>query len=286
MFHSASKDASVPSSKIFRKIHFGIFFRSSCYTVTKKESFSIVLANLEKIVSEFLRDSLAQRYSICNIRRYPGFNALSDAQIEALRIFGLEYIYPEWESHCFQRRAFKSLTALLAQPMRLQPLVAVALHSLFQFGSQLPRAVEAGKDMVNAFEAVQELEQRLVSLLHEVSPDNARTELSEMHTIISLVPREAYQSFVNNMVALMQLLADRALLDTGHNMLQNISAAMDKRADRYTEIEREGMRYALQVMEEGLALFAELDDAVVEEAIAAIPQIELDWYDSIAKQAG
>lgn len=241
---------------------------------------------LEKTVAAFLRNSLAERYALENIRTYSGFDNLSEEQITALRTFGLRYIYPEWDNRCFQREVFHALMALLSTPMRLKPLVAAALKSLWRFGAQLPRAIDAGKKLISAVEATQELEQRLVTLLREILPDTKKPKPNEICEAISRIPREEYEVFIGNMVALMQLLAERALLDTGHNMLQNVSTAMDKRPDRYTDIEREGMHYALQVMEEGLALFAELDDAVVEEAIAAIPQVELDWYDSIVTNAG
>lgn len=241
---------------------------------------------LEKAISTFLRDSLAERYTLENVRSYAGFEGLSDDQVVALRTFGLRYVYPKWKDRCFQREVFDALMALLGNPMQLKPLVATALKSLWRFGAQLPRAIEAGKELIRTVEATQALEQRLQEILLKTIPDNKKPTPDDIRQAISRIPREEYETFIENMVALMQLLAERALLDTGLNMLQNISKAMDKREDRYTDVEREGMHYALQVMKEGLALFAELDDEVVERAIAAIPQVELDWYDSIIEKVG
>ena len=235
---------------------------------------------LEKAVSAFFRDALAQRYALDNIRNYAGFDALPDAQITALRDFGLRHIYPEWEARCFQQEAFGALRALLDNPMRLKPLVAVALKSMYRFGRKLPRAIEAGKEVIHAFDAMHNLEARVVAALRETAP--AKETLGPAEVILGMrtIPREAFEGFVADMVALMRLLADHSLLNTAYSVLQDVGAALDKRQDRYNTIEREGMRYVLQLMEEGLSLFDALEETVIEKAVAEIPNVERDWYDS------
>ena len=235
---------------------------------------------LEKVVSVFLRNALAQRYSLDNIRRYSGFDALSDTQIAALRNFGLCHIYPEWDERCFQQEAFLALRTLLDTPMRLKPLVAVALKSMYRFGHNLPRAIDAGKEVVHAFEAMHDLESRLIASLQEIFQAKENLDCAEIIQGIRAIPREAFEKFIDDMVTLMGLLAEHSLLDTAYGVLQDIGAAMEKRQDYYRDIERDGVRYALQVMKEGLSLFDALDEAVIEEAIAEIPKVERDWYDS------
>jgi hypothetical protein len=239
--------------------------------------------SLEKTVAAFLRDALAQRYSVENMRRYRAFDGLSDKQITQLRTFGLQYIYPEWEARCFQQRAFDALTELLGSPMRLKPLVAVAMKSLWRFGRQLPRAIEAGKEVLSAFEATQHLENTLIASLRDVNADRSALSKEDVVQGLAAVPPETFETFVRDMTALMQLLSERTLLDTGYSVLKDIGAAMDKRPEHYKDIERKGMHYALQVMDEGMALFDDLDDAVIEAAITAIPQVESDWYQRVTQ---
>lgn len=239
--------------------------------------------SLEKNVAAFLRDALAQRYSVENMRRYAAFDGLSDKQINQLRAFGLQYIYPEWEARCFQRRAFDALIELLGSPMRLKPLVAVAMKSLWRFGRQLPRAIEAGREVLRAFEAMQHLENTLIASMHNDDTGDGAPSDESIRQGLATIPSETFEAFVNDMATLMQLLSDRALLDTGYSVLKDIGAAMNKRTEHYKDIEREGMNYALQVMDEGMALFDDLDDAAIEAAITAIPQVERDWYQRITE---
>lgn len=237
--------------------------------------------NTEKAVAAFLRNALAQRYAADNLCRYAGFNGLSDTQLKNLRAFGLHYIYPEWPDRCFQQQAFDALTGLLGNPMRLKPLVAVALKSMFRFGRHLPRAIAAGKQVIQAFEATRSLEATIINTLTANAADTAKPSEEAIIESFKSVSRETFESFVADMASLMALLAERKLLDTGYQMLKDIGAAMERRQECYDEIERMGMGYALQIMEEGLALFSNLDDDVVSQAIAAIPQVERDWYQSL-----
>ena len=237
---------------------------------------------LEREVVAFLRVALAQRYDAANIRHYTGFDALSDEQIASLRDFGLRYIYPEWDARCFQLEAFDALQALLASPMRLKPLVAVTLKSLWRFGRQLPRAIEAGKEVIGAFEATRVLEGRIVYCLREVLPNDTTVPVSDDITqALRMLPREQFDVFVADMIALMRLLTQRDLLETGFSVLADIASAMEKRRECYELIEIEGARYALKVMDEGMALFDTLDDAAVAAAIEGIAQVEHDWFEQI-----
>ncbi|MCK5860927.1 MAG: hypothetical protein KAH38_00490 [Candidatus Hydrogenedentes bacterium] len=234
----------------------------------------------EKIVAAFLRDTFSQRYDLENIRKYARFDALSDAQIIALRDFGLRYIYPEWEERCFQHTAFTALTTLLNTPIRLKPLVTAALKSMWRLGRKLPRAIEAGKKVIHAFEAIQHLETHVIAELREKFPTTDVLEEKEIIQGIAAIPREEFEDFINDRTALMQLLAERSLLTAGCKLLENIGDTMEKRSDYYSRTERDGLRYAVQVVQGCMTLFEEFDDMAVQKAIAAIPQVERDWYDS------
>lgn len=240
---------------------------------------------LEKALIGWLRNALASRYSLENIRRYSGFDAMSDASIAALRAFGLDHIYPEWETRCFQDEAFEKMMALLANPLRLSPLTAVALKSLFRFGRNLPKAIDAGKQVITAFEATRTLEEqllehiRIVKIRSEVQKDIDHAASLGM----AAIGKPRFESFVESLVSLMELLNQRALLTTGISVLQDIAAAMEKRPESYDEIELAGAHYAVKVMTEGIALFDTLDPESVSDAIQAIPDVEHDWFDAVVK---
>ncbi len=242
---------------------------------------------LERAVSVFLREALAERYSLENIRRYRAFDVLPDTTIIALHDFGLRYIYPEWEERCFQDQVFERLTALLENPLRLSPLTAVALASLFRFGRDLPQAVDAGKQVIGAFEAARMLEKQVLTQIRlqnppSLKPDDLRTYAAKG---LAAVGKEQFDVFVANVVSLMQLLSQRNLLRTGASVMRDLGVAMEKHPALYDEMERAGIHYAMDVMSEGLALFDTLDMHAVEEAIKAIPEVERNWFDTIVRQA-
>ena len=242
---------------------------------------------LEKAVASFLRDSLAARYALDNIRRYRAFDGLPDTTVTALHDFGLRHIYPDWEERCFQDEAFERLMALLDAPLRLAPLTAATLKSLVRFGRHLPRAVDAGKQVIQAFEATRSLERDLVDVIRAQEP--CSVEEPELRTCAAAgfaeLGTRRYEHFIENIVALLVLLSQRSLLETGASVMKDIATAMEKRPSLYDEAEREGMRYAVAVMSEGRALFDTLDPAAVENAIGAIPTVERDWFDSIVRSA-
>ena len=240
---------------------------------------------LEKAVASFLREALAARYALKNIRRYRAFDDLPDATVTALHDFGLRHIYPDWEGRCFQDQAFDALMALLDTPLRLAPLTAATLKSLVRFGSRLPGAVDAGKRVINAFEATRTLEEQLLAEVRALHPQSLEPG-NMLHCVsagFAAMGRNRYDLFIGNIVSLLNLLAQRSLLETGVSVMGDIAAAMEKRPALYGEIERAGMRYAVQVMSEGMALFDTLDPAAVEDALRAIPEMERDWFDSVVR---
>jgi hypothetical protein len=242
---------------------------------------------LEKALVAFLRDSLKQRYGLDNIRQYEGFNAIPDASVEALQNFGLRYIYPEWEMRQFQDQAFEKLLALLTNPLRLSSLTAVALKSLFRFGSDLPKAIDAGKQVIRTFEATRTLENLLLSRIMEQDLPSLKNEhvTSAVAAALKMIGKAEFEDFVTNMVSLMELLAQRSLLTTGASVLGDIAAAMEKHPKTYDEMERAGTKYAVEVMTEGMALFDALENRAITEAIQTIPEVEHGWFDRMISMA-
>lgn len=242
---------------------------------------------LERAVTAFLREQLETRYALENMRRYRAFDGLPDGKVHALRDFCLRHVYPEWETRCFQDKAFEKLLALLDTPLRLAPLTAVAMKSLFRFGRDLPRAVDAGKQVMAAFEAMRGLESSLVERVREHAPARGECPVSSeaVRQAMAAMGRHEFEGFVQNTTALMELLAQRSLLATGTSVLADIARAMEKRPDLYDELERKGMLYAASVMEEGMALFDTLDPAEVAGAIRGIPEVEGDWFNSVTRTA-
>lgn len=240
---------------------------------------------LEQAVASFLRNALANRYALENIRRYRAFDGLPDENIIALHEFGLRHIYPAREERRFQDQAFDALLALLDNPLRLAPLTAAALKSLVRFGSHLPKAVDAGKQVIAAFEATRTLEQELLDQIRTQKPPSLKEEdiLQCASAAFIAMGKKRYERYIENVVSLMELLTQRRLLNTGASVLGDIATAMEKRPAVYTEIERAGMHYAVDVMSEGMALFDALDLQAVEEALGAIPEVERDWFDRICR---
>lgn len=242
---------------------------------------------LARAVAAFIRDSLANRYALENIRRFSAFDALPDKTLNALHAFLLFRLFPVWEERRLQDRYFEKLTSLLDNPRRLAPLTAVALKSLFRFGRDLPRAVEAGKRLIAAFEATRGLEYQLTELIRSQNLLSLETDaVTEAATkAMAIMERRQFTDYVTDMVALMELLTQRSLLETGASVLGDIANAMGKYPEIYDNEERDGARYALRIMAEGMNLFDSLPPPAVEKALRAIPEVEIDWFDSVTRDA-
>lgn len=234
---------------------------------------------LEKQIHALLREALGRRYELAHLRKYSEFDPVPDNTLETLRLFGLRHIYPDWEQRAFQIRIFQKTQTLLQSPTRLMALSRTALLSLFRFSAQVPCAVKAGMQVISAFDATRKLEEKIFSHARRLNLED-RIEKEGMGglapALAALVP-EDYETYLQGLTALVQILIQPRLLDAGESILGEMARAMRKRPGLFDEEERQGAQYAAEALAEGRKIFNSLPTDVIAGAAEGIPHLELDW---------
>lgn len=242
---------------------------------------------LERRILNLLRDGLSERYEISQLRKYPEFDGISEDSLEALRLFALRHIYPDWEGRDFQIRVFKKTRALLASPSRLLSLTKAAWKSFLRFGKQVPRAAQAGVQLLQTFEATRDLERQLFRHAKELNLEERilKEGAAGLAPALAALSPTEYKAYLQGLAALGELLARPELLAVGESVLREMAKAMEKRPDLYDSDEREGAAYAVKVLAEGRQLFHSLPADQIATGIAAIPKVEMDWLQEAARMA-
>lgn len=236
--------------------------------------------SLDRLVVGFFREQLADRYAVGNVRRYPVFDTVAEDRIDALRAFGMEHIYPEWERRILQDDAFARLAALMADPARLTALTAVALKSLWRLGRRIPRAFDAGRLVVESFHQLRRMEYEFADHVRRLGLEEAALREGEnvLREALFDFPPERFDAFVQTVVSLLRLLADRSLIAAGLALFEDVARVMETRVNLYSAEERAAVQYALSVMREGTALFDTLDLSTIDLLLQGVEQVETDWF--------
>ncbi|MFA7693546.1 MAG: hypothetical protein GX117_09870 [Candidatus Hydrogenedentes bacterium] len=235
---------------------------------------------LTLVVNDFIRESLKFRYSLENLRSFHSLDSVPNHTLLAVHHFLIHRLFPEWEERCRQDAYFEQLQQLLNNAMRLAPLTAVALKSLFRFGRNLPKAVNIGKLFIKTFEATRSLEKAMTeALVKRRETHNSESMDASVTQAMLDVGRERFLLYVDDIVALMELLNERSLLQTSLSVLTDIVGAMEIRRDAYSTTEIEGGNYAIRTISEGIALFDTLSPEMVHSLLSTIPKVETAWFD-------
>lgn len=106
---------------------------------------------LRHAVIEFYREEIRKRYLRTNMRRFDHFRDVSDDNIDQLRTFFLEHIYPPVKDRDTLDDAIHHMGAVIKSPRRLRPIMGAALTSMFKMGTSLPAALSAGNNTLDAY---------------------------------------------------------------------------------------------------------------------------------------
>jgi hypothetical protein len=240
---------------------------------------------VERRVVELLREGLARRYEKEQLRQYREFDGFSDASLKDLQTFGLRYIYPDWEERAFQIRIFTKTMALLKSPQRLLALSKVTLKFLLRYGAQVPRAAQAGLQVLQAFDGTRKLEEQLFRHVEALRLAERIIEEGEagLAPALAALTKETFKEYLEGLRTLATHLAQPRLLEAGETVLREIARTMEKRPDLYDEEEVQGALYAVQVLGEGRTLFQSLPEDQIDKAVAVIPKVEMDWIEKASQ---
>jgi len=107
----------------------------------------------------------------------------------------------------------------------------------------------------------------------------------KMICLIQAVPEADVMTLVQDILSLFRALTNVEMLQVASAFMRQCLKVLEERQDIYSDEDREGVRLGLALLEQGLALFIDVDKAHFPKLINGIHQIELDWYHTIRDQA-
>lgn len=234
----------------------------------------------------FYREQIGMRYQLDNLRRFDRFDGVPDAQAHALRDYFLEHIYPEVDQREVLDDALNRLRDILKSPRRLKPLMRAALASMWKLGPSLPAAVRAGVGVLDAYLESRKLERIMVEAAEERGlTAEDRENPATMLAIIGDIPEREVLKLVGNIMGLFNTLSNTKLLGTAVEFLTTCQGIMREHPDLYSEQELRGIALGKAVVEGGLDLFLQMDEATFPDVVRGIEEVELEWYRRVTGKA-
>lgn len=235
---------------------------------------SRVPAEFREGVLNAYRLHLAHRYTVQNVKRFPGLENFPDAKIEQLRGFFLARLYPPAGERKELEHAFERLGKVLRSPGKMVHMFGTALTSVFRLGSLLPAALKAGIATFDGYLEIQRLERIMAE---SAEPGSDLMEEKVFARVIAAIPDSDIQRFRADLVRLFRALANVKLLEKTLEILQNSISVMEGKPAIFDADDLAGARTGHALLCDGLAIFRSLTQEEIELLLGGVDLIEMDW---------
>lgn len=235
---------------------------------------------LQEIISGY-RSTISSRYQYQSIKEKYDIPASVTAEtVDELRIYFLNYIYPDFEQREELNEAFESLDDYIKHPHKLIGILKDAIKLVFRYGRHLPKILSAGLDAMKTFQAATKFENNLVI---EAIKNNieAPYDKSKIDALIKLLSRHEIEKFIESSEALFEILYDRDLIKKIKEVIQYLIIVMKKNQRSYSPSQIKGLEVGLELITEGDKLFNKLSKKDQRKLINMITMIERDNLDEI-----
>ena len=237
-------------------------------------------------VLAFYRDELRARYAPEHAQQFDEMRAIPAEDLEALRDYFLDHVYPPPSEREHLDAAFDRLADMFRSPRRLQPLLSTAWSSLWKLGRQIPAAVSAGRNTLDAYWQTRRIEEVLVSNAEEIGLTEEDThDRGQMLRLVAAVPERDVKRLIEDVLGLFKTFANRKLLDSTVEIMEASLAAMEKRRDIYSEDEVAGLTLGLGIVSGGRTLYEQVGGEVFPHLVEGVRQVENDWYQQAMQEA-
>lgn len=241
---------------------------------------------LRDSIIEFYRKELRRRYQLSNVRRFSQFDNIPDTQVEALRNYFLDQIYPPPEQRERLDRAFEHLASVLHSPRRVRPLMSAALRSAWRMGHRFPSAVAAGLATIDAYRETHVLEACMMKNAEAlgVTAADSRKRARMIH-LIAAVPESDVLRLIRDILRLFHALSNIRMLETAIQFMEVCRDVTEQRPDLYSTEDHDGFTLGVEVVRGGLDLFQHVDPDEFPNIIAGIEAVELEWFERVRTEA-
>ena len=238
------------------------------------------MTELQQAIIVAYRETVAERYSIDYLRQNTHYDEVSDEDINAMREFFLEHVYPDPANRENLESALHALGGILKSPRKLWLLLGA--NPFGKLGGMLPSAMRAGLRTFDAFVKIRRLERRLdeEARKQKVGLDQVTDRSTFLKLVRKMPPREIVK-FRRDGIALLESLADSQLLVATIDIMDASMKIMDDHKDVFDEQEREGIATGYRLLTGAHALFETLRPEQVATIVKGIELIESGWFEDV-----
>ena len=183
------------------------------------------LDSREKILKEVIigyREVLHERYQYENIiKKYEVPKTIKKKTVDNLRVYYLNYIYPDYSKRELLNNAFYSLDGFSKHPQKLLNILLDTTKLVFKYGIYLPKILKTGLKALKTFKAATNFENILVNeaISKKINPPYDKEKIN---IFLKAIPLHEINTFINTSQSLFNTLHDRKLVKKIKEILKHL----------------------------------------------------------------
>ena len=238
-----------------------------------------MIDNLSEEILETLRLTVNERYQFNNIKNMvPPDPFITKDNVDKLRNFFLNYIYPDRASRRALNNAFNNLDKHFKNPKHLLDLLGSGLSVALKLGLSFPKALRVALHTLESFKVATQFEEILYQAAKE-KEIKTPVSVQDFDMLIKSLPRERVEAFIESSEELFRMLTQIDLLKKGIDIIEDLIEKMKKKPGIYDQTDIEGITTGHNVLKAGYELFKDLSEReknVIVELVITVEGKNLD----------
>ena len=232
-----------------------------------------------KVLNEIIlgyRNVIEERYQYnILIKKYKLPNAIDDKTINDIKIYFLNYVYPDLEQRAELDDAFSTLDGFVKQPEKLLNLVLKSFKLIFSHGKHLPKIFGAGLKAMKSFRGATKFEESLVDIALEKNIAYPYTT-NKINILIKLLPYSEIEEFIKSTESFFNIIHDKNLVLKVKEIISFLIEKMKKKPKVFSAKEIAGLALALETINKGEEMLDKLSEENQKILIEYVVTIEKD----------
>lgn len=235
--------------------------------------------NISEEIIETLRFTVNERYQYTNIKNtVPPDPFITKDNIDKLRNFFLNYIYPDRTARRALNNAFDNLDKHFKNPKHLLDLLGSGLTVAFKLGLSFPKALRAAMHTLESFKIASQFEEILYQTAKE-KEIKIPVSVKDFDMLIKSLPRNRVEEFIESSEDLFRMLTQIDLLKKGIDIIEDLVEKMKNKPEIYDQTDIDGITTGLNILMAGYELFknmSEHEKNVIVNLVIAVESKNLD----------
>lgn len=223
------------------------------------------------------RNVIDERYQLQNLNnKYELPEGVDEYVVEEIKLFFLNYIYPDIVKREELNGAFQTLDENITNPQKLLGLLSESVKLIFKHGHHLPKIMSAGLKALKSFRAATKFENTLVNaaIKNKIKPPYNTPKINRLIQTLSLSEIEA---FIDSTEALFMIMYDTALVKKIQEVISYLIERMKKKPKMFSQQEVRGLEIGLEMIAKGDKVLNNLSKEHQDMLIQFIIQVEKDY---------